>query len=57
MSKIQSINSDMGEIHDLNNDLYEHLVDDEDSKAVTVINTLMRKLKDIKTALLSNRIT
>jgi len=56
MSKLQSINSDMKEIHDLNNDLYEHLVDGEDTKAVKVIGTLTRKYKDIKSALTSNKI-
>lgn len=46
----------MKEIHDLNNDLYEHLVDGEDTKAVKVIGTLTRKYKDIKSALTSNKI-
>ncbi len=56
MSKLQSINSDMDEIHDLNNDLYEHLVDDEDNLAIRTINVLMHKLKDLKNSLLSNKI-
>jgi len=56
MSKLQSINSDMNEFHDLTNNLYEHLVDDENSQAVRVINTLMRKCKDLKTSILSNKI-
>ena len=53
---MQSINSDMDEIHDLNNDLYEHLVDDEFNQSVRVINILMRKYKDLKNSLLSNKI-
>lgn len=56
MSKMQSINSDMDEIHDLNNDLYEHLVDDEDNLAIRTINVLMHKYKDLKNSLLSNKI-
>lgn len=46
----------MDEIHDLNNDLYEHLVDDEDNLAIRTINVLMHKLKDLKNSLLSNKI-
>lgn len=56
MSKIQSINSDMDEIHGLNNNLYEHLMDDESGLAIKVINSLFRKYKDIKSSLLSNKI-
>ena len=46
----------MDEIHDLNNDLYEHLVDDEHNLVIRVCNKLIGKYKDIKTSIQSNKI-
>ena len=57
MSKINSINSDMNEIHDLNNDLYEHLMDSEDAKTINVCNKLISKYRDIKTSIQSTKIS
>lgn len=56
MSKTLSINTDMDEIHDLNNDLYEHLMDDEDSLVIKICNKLIAKYKDIKSSIQSNKI-
>lgn len=47
----------MDEIHNLNNDLYEHLVDDEDRLTVRICNKLIAKYRDIKAAINSNKIT
>ena len=41
----------MTEIHDLNNNLYEHLVDDEGKQVVDICDTLIGKYKDIKTSI------
>lgn len=56
MSKVQSINSDMDEIHNLNNDLYEHLMDDEDKKTIRICNKLIAKYRDIKISINSHKI-
>ncbi|KKL61083.1 hypothetical protein LCGC14_2198860 [marine sediment metagenome] len=56
MSKIKSINSDMDEFHNLNNSLYESLMDDEDKDTIKICNTLIRKYRDIKASIQSNKI-
>lgn len=38
----------MDQIHDLNNELYESLVDDEHDKAENIIDRLIKLYKDLK---------
>ena len=47
MSKITSINSDTGELHDLNNELYEALMDEEFVEAKAICERAIKKHRDI----------
>ena len=47
MSKLNSINTDMDELHDLNNELYEALVDEEFGNVKIICNRVIKKLRDI----------
>lgn len=47
MSKLQSINSDISEIHDINNELYEALVDEELAEAKAICNKAIKKYREI----------
>ena len=47
MSKIQSINSDLAELHNLNNELYEALMDEEFVDVKSICTKAIKKHRDI----------
>lgn len=47
MSKIQSINSDIGELHDNTNELYEALVDEEFVEVKAICERAIQKHREI----------